>query len=113
MSPELIKGKDYDYGVDIWATGIMVIEMAEGEPPFLDYPPLKAIFLITTEGIPPLKRPEKWSAAFKELKEKCLEIDPNNRPTAEQLLNHPFISTACSKSIFASLVEQTCKLRKK
>lgn len=37
------------------------MEMAEGEPPYMDHPPLRALFLITTKGIPPLKEANKWS----------------------------------------------------
>ncbi len=55
MAPELIRGFDYGVGVDIWSTGIMVMEMAEGEPPYMEFPPLRALFLITTKGIPDLK----------------------------------------------------------
>jgi serine/threonine protein kinase len=66
MAPELIRGHDYGTKVDIWSLGIMVMEMAEGEPPYMEFPPLRALFLITTKGIPGLKEPEKWSRDFQE-----------------------------------------------
>jgi hypothetical protein len=91
MAPELIRGQNYDQKVDIWSLGIMVMEMAEGDPPYMDFPPLRALFLITTKGIPGLKHPEKWSTEFKDFVSQCLEKDAENRPTADQLLFHPFI----------------------
>lgn len=91
MAPELIRGQDYDQKVDIWSLGIMVMEMAEGDPPYMDFPPLRALFLITTKGIPGLKNPERWTPEFKDFVAQCLEKDAENRPTADQLLMHPFI----------------------
>lgn len=46
MAPELIRGCDYNDRVDIWSLGIMLIELAEGEPPYMDYPPLRVLFYL-------------------------------------------------------------------
>eukprot|EP00595_Chromulina_sp_UTEXLB2642_P001283 CAMPEP_0196768272 /NCGR_PEP_ID=MMETSP1095-20130614/42540_1 /TAXON_ID=96789 ORGANISM="Chromulina nebulosa, Strain UTEXLB2642" /NCGR_SAMPLE_ID=MMETSP1095 /ASSEMBLY_ACC=CAM_ASM_000446 /LENGTH=344 /DNA_ID=CAMNT_0042137607 /DNA_START=88 /DNA_END=1119 /DNA_ORIENTATION=+ len=60
MAPELIRGQDYDYKVDVWSLGITALEMAEGEPPLLNEPPLRALLLITINGPPQLKQRNQW-----------------------------------------------------
>lgn len=94
MSPELIHGNNYDTKVDIWSLGIMCMEMAEGEPPYIDLTPLRALFMITTKGIPPLKEPQQWSAEFRHFLAQCLQTAPSERPSATTLLNHPFLQKA-------------------
>jgi len=66
MAPELIEGHDYGAKVDIWSLGIMVREMLEGEPPYLELPSAKALFLIITRGLPELKNPGKFSNHLKD-----------------------------------------------
>jgi len=109
MAPELIRGMDYDTGVDIWSLGIAAIEMAEGEPPYLEYPPLRALFLIATSGSPSLKQPEKWSNNFKDFMAHSLEVNTTSRSTAEELLKHPFIKSACSYTDLGYLIQKAHK----
>lgn len=64
----------------------MAMEMAEGEPPYMDYPPLRALFLITTQGIPDLQNADSWSNEFRDFVKLCLNKEPKARPTAKELL---------------------------
>jgi len=111
MAPELIRGQEYDQKVDIWSLGIMAMEMAEGEPPYMDFPPLRALFLITTKGIPPLKESSSWSGDFQDFVAKCLEKEPEKRLNATEMLKHPFLKTACKPSEFVPTIEQAKKLK--
>ena len=111
MAPELIRGHDYGVKVDIWSTGIMAMEQAEGEPPYMELPPLRALFLITTKGIPDLKEPQRWSSEFKDFIKQCITKDVDKRPNANELLPHPFFKKACSGEEFGQLVLKSQKLR--
>jgi hypothetical protein len=106
MAPELIRGQNYDQKVDIWSLGIMCMEMAEGEPPYMEFPPLRALFLITTKGIPDLKEPGKWTNEFRDFISKCLEKEAEQRPDANEMLQHPFLKKACSPQGIINLTKE-------
>lgn len=91
MAPEVVKQKEYDEKVDVWLLGIMTIEMIEGEPPYLNEEPLKALYLIATNGTPKLKKPELLSNLIKKFLSICLCVDVRYRATTDELLEHSFI----------------------
>ena len=91
MAPELIEGNNYGPKVDIWSLGIMVIEMLEFEPPYMDLPSAKALFLIITQGLPPLKNADRYSVELKNFLDKCLAKDQEKRLDAIDLLQVLFI----------------------
>ncbi|KAM6491085.1 Pkinase domain containing protein [Amanita muscaria] len=104
MAPEVVKQKEYGAKVDIWSLGIMAIEMIENEPPYLDEEPLKALYLIATNGTPTLKKPSALSKELKSFLAVCLCVDVGSRATAAELLEHDFLKKACNSSGLAPLL---------
>lgn len=113
MAPEIVKKKSYGPKVDLWSLGIMTIEMIEGEPPYLNETPLRALFLITTNGKPELKDWNSLSPALQEFLNACLEVNPEKRANSVQLLNSAFILQAPDNTALAPLVEVARREKRK
>ena len=64
----------------------MAIEMIEGEPPYLTESPLRALYLIATNGTPKIKDDHELSQTFKEFLSFALKVDPEKRASAHDLL---------------------------
>lgn len=60
--------------------------MIEGEPPYLNQNPLKALYLIATNGTPTIANPENLSSVFRDYLNKTLEVNVDRRPDATGLL---------------------------
>lgn len=96
MAPEVVRQRDYSFKIDVWCLGIMTIEMAELEPPYMDEEPLKALYLIATAGTPPLRNAAKHSMLLKAFLSCCLRVDAQQRASTEELLEHGFVRSGGS-----------------
>ncbi|CAL5388601.1 unnamed protein product [Camellia sinensis] len=92
MAPEVILQTGHSFSADIWSVGCTVIEMATGKPPWSQqYQEVVALLHIgTTKSHPPI--PEHLSAEVTDFLLKCLQQEPNLRPAASDLLQHPFVT---------------------
>ncbi|KAF6078933.1 p21 (RAC1) activated kinase 4 [Phyllostomus discolor] len=106
MAPELISRLPYGPEVDIWSLGVMVIEMVDGEPPYFNEPPLKAMKMIRDNLPPRLKNLHKVSPSLKGFLDRLLVRDPTQRATAAELLKHPFLAKAGPPSSIVPLMRQ-------
>eukprot|EP01122_Echinamoeba_exundans_P010168 TRINITY_DN3746_c0_g1_i1.p1 TRINITY_DN3746_c0_g1~~TRINITY_DN3746_c0_g1_i1.p1 ORF type:complete len:1109 (+),score=400.80 TRINITY_DN3746_c0_g1_i1:238-3564(+) len=116
MAPEIISNKNgkapYDERVDIWSLGITCIELAEREPPLSEVHPMRALMQIPIRDPPRLANTKKWSKDFQDFIADCLIKDPKHRQTAEELLQHPFITNAPDSSApIIQLLEETARAK--
>jgi len=109
MSPEVISRLPYGPEVDIWSLGIMVVEMLEGEPPYFDEAPLSAMRRIRDMPSPKLKQ-NGASPQLQGFLQKLVIRDPQKRPGARELLQHPFLKKARDPAILQPLIQKSAKI---
>ncbi|CAK8690288.1 peripheral plasma membrane protein CASK-like isoform X2 [Clavelina lepadiformis] len=91
MAPEVVQGEPYGMPVDIWGCGVMMFILVSGSLPF--YGTRERLYESITQGKYKMN-PRQWehiSESCKDLIQRMLTIDPNERITVFECLNHPWI----------------------
>ncbi|SCV01234.1 LAMI_0G10176g1_1 [Lachancea mirantina] len=88
LSPELIKSKEYDDKIDVWALGVLAYELLVGYPPFEENSKELTYKRILKRD---LKFPDHISPQARDLISRLLEHDPQLRIDLKEAKTHPWI----------------------
>ncbi|XP_075803264.1 ribosomal protein S6 kinase alpha-1 isoform X1 [Microtus pennsylvanicus] len=96
VAPEVLKRQGYDEGCDIWSLGVLLYTMLAGYTPFANGPSDTPEEILTRIGSGKFTLSGgNWntvSETAKDLVSKMLHVDPHQRLTAKQVLQHPWIT---------------------
>lgn len=73
-----------------------------------DLHPMRALFLMSKSGFKPptLSNKDKWSPTFHNFIKTALTKNPKKRPTAERLLQHPFVQSEMPLRVAKELLQK-------
>lgn len=103
MPPEMHADAPQDYGqeIDCWAYGCTLFEMATGMPPYHQFHPKYLAEVL--KAVPRLEDTDKYSPELRDFVAFCLKEKPEDRPTARQIVEHPYIANTEEKYPTSSL----------
>ncbi|XP_057899821.1 serine/threonine-protein kinase PAK 3-like [Melospiza georgiana] len=113
LAPEVVTGQPYGPKVDIWSLGIVGIEMVEREVPYWNATPVLTKIMIARGETPRLRQPNRFSPCLRDFLRCCLQRDEEQRWSARELLQHPFVRSAKPASTLAPLINSLKKKKKK
>jgi len=91
IAPEMIRGEEHSFPVDIWSFAICLLELANSEPIMVEHS-YRAMFEYATVGVKrPFKDAEVWTPVFQSFIARCLNTDPKARPTSIDLLQEKLV----------------------
>lgn len=108
MSPERQENHPYSYDADIWSLGLTVLHLATGRYPYdLDGGMAGLAFQVVGDPAPTTRPEDGCTAALTDFVARCLQKDPSKRPSAGELLKHPFVAAAATAAAAAAATAAT------
>ena len=104
MAPEVLQDSGHTQKADIWSLGITAIELAMGSAPYANLREMEIVQKILKAPPPQLPRNRGFSDEFRDFVRKCMNYNPNRRPDAVELLEHPFMQKASEPSYIVDYV---------
>ncbi|WOL03813.1 mitogen-activated protein kinase kinase kinase 1-like [Canna indica] len=97
MAPEVVNPRrSYGTAADIWSLGCTVLELLTRQIPYPNLEWTQALFRIGRGEQPPI--PTSLSKDACDFISQCVKVNPDDRPTASQLLEHPFVKRSRTSS---------------
>lgn len=105
LSPEVFQRKPYSFKSDIWALGCILFELASLSVPF-DAIDVAGLSVKVCRGSNPTF-PSRYSSQLRELFQSLMQRDHRSRPSADELLARPFVSSAVNGLIKESPISHS------
>ncbi|KAI8070806.1 kinase-like domain-containing protein [Gongronella butleri] len=97
MAPEVIEMKGVGTKSDIWSLACTVIELLTGKPPYANLISMSVLYHIVEDPMPPL--PSSLSKPVESFLIRCFQKNPEDRPTATELLQDPWLLPRAAQSL--------------
>ena len=110
MAPEVFESEDYNENIDVWSLGILLYEIFHGSSPFFGKSAFKIYKNIVAGNICFKKNLDPMVI---DLILKILKINPNERPSVYDILEHPFMKSLENKFLNTNFFSDKISINKK